>query len=77
MLQKIRYIIMYIYFHFSPNFFILDEPTNHLDMETIEALGLALKTFAVSIIIIHMIQAVCYPPSPPSPHLTLYHAKEI
>ena len=35
----------------SPNFFILDEPTNHLDMETIEALGKALETFKVNLIL--------------------------
>ena len=34
----------------SPNFFILDEPTNHLDMETIEALGLALQKFQVTVL---------------------------
>ena len=31
----------------NPNFFILDEPTNHLDIETIEALGNAIKKFKV------------------------------
>ena len=36
---------------FSPNFFILDEPTNHLDIETVEALGKALKKFQVIILI--------------------------
>ena len=30
-----------------PNFLILDEPTNHLDVETVDALGRALKTFKV------------------------------
>lgn len=32
-----------------PNFLVLDEPTNHLDIESIEALGKALKNCQVSI----------------------------
>lgn len=31
----------------NPNFLILDEPTNHLDIETIEALGDAIKLYKV------------------------------
>jgi len=36
----------------SPNFFILDEPTNHLDIETVEALGKALKKFQGGVILV-------------------------
>merc|ERR1712141_846172 len=36
----------------SPNFFILDEPTNHLDIETVEALGKALKKFKGGVILV-------------------------
>ncbi|XP_060605726.1 ATP-binding cassette sub-family F member 3-like [Ruditapes philippinarum] len=47
----------------NPNFFILDEPTNHLDMETIEALGFALKKFAGGVILVshdeRLIKMVC------------------
>ena len=35
----------------NPNFLILDEPTNHLDVETVEALGVALNNYKVSILI--------------------------
>ena len=42
-------LLIYRLFLFSPNFFVLDEPTNHLDMETIEALGKALKKFMVGV----------------------------
>ncbi|WAR15399.1 ABCF3-like protein [Mya arenaria] len=46
-----------------PNFFILDEPTNHLDMETIDALGEALKKFGGGVILVshdeRLIQMVC------------------
>eukprot|EP00058_Branchiostoma_floridae_P025411 XP_002610901.1 hypothetical protein BRAFLDRAFT_126285 [Branchiostoma floridae] len=46
-----------------PNFFILDEPTNHLDMETIEALGKALKKFKGGVILVshdeRLIRIVC------------------
>lgn len=31
-----------------PNFLVLDEPTNHLDIETIEALGKAIKKYTVN-----------------------------
>ena len=44
-------------YFFSPNFFILDEPTNHLDIETVEALGKALKKFQV--IILNIIEIAC------------------
>ncbi|XP_046559186.1 ATP-binding cassette sub-family F member 3-like [Haliotis rubra] len=47
----------------SPNFLILDEPTNHLDMETIEALGEALKKFKGGVILVshdeRLIRKVC------------------
>ncbi|XP_052760635.1 ATP-binding cassette sub-family F member 3-like [Mya arenaria] len=47
----------------NPNFFILDEPTNHLDMETIDALGEALKKFGGGVILVshdeRLIQMVC------------------
>ncbi|KAL4220972.1 ATP-binding cassette sub- F member 3 [Mactra antiquata] len=47
----------------NPNFFILDEPTNHLDMETIEALGNALKKFGGGVILVshdeRLIKMVC------------------
>ncbi|KAJ8878743.1 hypothetical protein PR048_019329 [Dryococelus australis] len=36
----------------APNFLVLDEPTNHLDIETIEALGKAIKKYTVSITIV-------------------------
>lgn len=36
----------------QPNFIILDEPTNHLDIETIDALGNAVKNFKV-IVLLH------------------------
>ena len=42
-------LLIHRLFLFSPNFFVLDEPTNHLDMETIEALGKALKKFMVGV----------------------------
>ena len=46
-----------------PNFFILDEPTNHLDMETIEALGKALRKFQGGVILVshdeRLIHMVC------------------
>lgn len=32
----------------NPNFLVLDEPTNHLDIETIEALGKAIKKYTVN-----------------------------
>ncbi|CAF0886444.1 unnamed protein product [Didymodactylos carnosus] len=41
--QKIR---------FSPHIFVLDEPTNHLDMETIKALGHAIKNCEGGVILV-------------------------
>nr|KAG5692451.1 hypothetical protein BaRGS_010161 [Batillaria attramentaria] len=47
----------------NPNFFILDEPTNHLDMETIEALGEALKKFKGGVVLVshdeRLIRKIC------------------
>lgn len=47
----------------NPNFFILDEPTNHLDMETIEALGEALKKFQGGVVLVshdeRLIRKIC------------------
>ena len=45
--QKSRVAFAVLFAH-VPNFLILDEPTNHLDIETIEALGNAIKKFKVS-----------------------------
>ncbi|KAL1501844.1 hypothetical protein ABEB36_007094 [Hypothenemus hampei] len=35
-----------------PNFLVLDEPTNHLDIETIEALGKAIKQYTGGVILV-------------------------
>ncbi|CAG9760561.1 unnamed protein product [Ceutorhynchus assimilis] len=35
-----------------PNFLVLDEPTNHLDIETIEALGKAIKKYTGGVILV-------------------------
>lgn len=35
-----------------PNFLILDEPTNHLDVETVQALGNALKKFKGGVVLV-------------------------
>lgn len=47
----------------NPNFFVLDEPTNHLDMETIEALGEALKKFKGGVVLVshdeRLIRKIC------------------
>ena len=48
-ISQTAYLLIHRLFLFSPNFFVLDEPTNHLDMETIEALGKALKKFMVGV----------------------------
>ena len=46
-----------------PNFIIMDEPTNHLDMETIEALGKAIKCYRGGIVMVshdeRLISQVC------------------
>ncbi|XP_033109792.1 ATP-binding cassette sub-family F member 3-like [Anneissia japonica] len=46
-----------------PNFYILDEPTNHLDIETVEALGMALKEFKGGVVLVShdecLIRLVC------------------
>jgi ATPase subunit of ABC transporter with duplicated ATPase domains len=36
----------------KPNFLILDEPTNHLDLESINALGLALKKYDGTVLLV-------------------------
>ncbi|PVD35594.1 hypothetical protein C0Q70_02557 [Pomacea canaliculata] len=47
----------------NPNFFVLDEPTNHLDMETIEALGEALRIFEGGVVLVshdeRLIRKIC------------------
>jgi len=47
----------------SPNFLILDEPTNHLDIETIEALGNAIKLYKGGVVLVshdeRLIRQVC------------------
>ncbi|XP_055856800.1 ATP-binding cassette sub-family F member 3 [Episyrphus balteatus] len=47
----------------QPNFLVLDEPTNHLDIETIDALGKAINTFAGGVILVshdeRLIKVVC------------------
>ncbi|VDO79895.1 unnamed protein product [Soboliphyme baturini] len=47
----------------NPNFLVLDEPTNHLDIETVEALGNALKEFQGGVILVahdqRLIEMVC------------------
>eukprot|EP00106_Octopus_bimaculoides_P021982 XP_014789424.1 PREDICTED: ATP-binding cassette sub-family F member 3-like [Octopus bimaculoides] len=61
--DKYAYILTYILFFHSPNFFILDEPTNHLDVETIEALGKALQKFKGGVILVshdeRLIRVIC------------------
>ncbi|CAG0917116.1 unnamed protein product [Notodromas monacha] len=46
-----------------PNFLILDEPTNHLDIETIEALGKCLLTFAGGVLLVshdeRLVRMIC------------------
>ncbi|XP_011330279.1 ATP-binding cassette sub-family F member 3 isoform X2 [Ooceraea biroi] len=46
-----------------PNFLVLDEPTNHLDIESIEALGKALKNCQAGVILVshdeRLIRMVC------------------
>nr|CAI5845574.1 unnamed protein product [Callosobruchus analis] len=46
-----------------PNFLVLDEPTNHLDIETIEALGKAIKKYTGGVILVshdeRLIRMVC------------------
>ncbi|XP_057304553.1 ATP-binding cassette sub-family F member 3-like [Hydractinia symbiolongicarpus] len=49
--QKSRVAFAVMTWH-EPNFFILDEPTNHLDIETVEALGEALKKFNGGVILV-------------------------
>jgi len=49
--QKSRVAFAVMTWH-EPNFFILDEPTNHLDIETVEALGNALKKFNGGLILV-------------------------
>ncbi|KAF2346216.1 ABC transporter-like, partial [Trinorchestia longiramus] len=47
----------------SPSFLILDEPTNHLDIETIEALGEAIKLYKGGVVLVshdeRLIRQVC------------------
>lgn len=47
----------------NPNFLILDEPTNHLDIETIEALGDAIKLYKGGVVLVshdeRLIRQVC------------------
>ncbi|KFD55955.1 hypothetical protein M513_03079 [Trichuris suis] len=47
----------------KPNFLILDEPTNHLDIETVDALGEALRQFGGGVIVVtheeRLIKMVC------------------
>jgi len=47
----------------EPNFLVLDEPTNHLDMETIEALGAAIKAYKGGVVMVshdeRLISMVC------------------
>ncbi|CAD7080940.1 unnamed protein product [Hermetia illucens] len=47
----------------QPNFIILDEPTNHLDIETIDALGNAVKNFKGGVIVVshdeRLIHMIC------------------
>ncbi|VDN50986.1 unnamed protein product [Dracunculus medinensis] len=47
----------------NPNYLVMDEPTNHLDVETVEALGKALKLFKGGVLIVshdeRLIEIVC------------------
>ncbi|XP_067010007.1 ATP-binding cassette sub-family F member 3 [Anabrus simplex] len=47
----------------NPNFLVLDEPTNHLDIETIEALGKAIRKYTGGVILVshdeRLIRMVC------------------
>lgn len=60
--QKSRVAFAVLFAH-VPNFLILDEPTNHLDIETIEALGNAIKKFKGGVILVshdeRLISAIC------------------
>ncbi|VDD91174.1 unnamed protein product [Enterobius vermicularis] len=47
----------------NPNYLIMDEPTNHLDVESVEALGAALRKFKGGVVIVthdeRLIELVC------------------
>lgn len=47
----------------QPNILVLDEPTNHLDMESIDALAVALKEYAGTVLVVshdrHFLDKIC------------------